>query len=378
MILGFTGDVSFNDGLEGDVFSGVVDQVPRDARLFVNFESTLHEHRDKLQPHRDKILVTSPVSSLSMLNSLPVAATCVANNHIGDYGNDIAAYTISQLASRWPTFGAGYEGEPFHHLIREIDGIRFGFLAYCTSDTSPLHAERGRIGPCDLRFSTIEEDLQSLRTAKVDHMIAIMHWGVEDLHHPLPTQRMTARRLIDCGVSLVVGSHAHAVQGYERYRGRYIFHGLGNFCFPHITTPQADGRLLRHRFLTRSRWGVVPWLEITRQRITLHRVSHILRDEKCHPVALDDDKRWAQKLARLCADLEHQGAAYQSLYDRKTCWTRFANRLDEIRCKDDKLASLTGKLRRMLGAKGAAEHVAQPKTAPAYVGAKRRTGDVRG
>lgn len=30
---------------------------------------------------------------------------------------------------------------------------------------------------------------------------------------------------------LVIGSHPHVIQGYEKYNGRYIVYSLGNFCF---------------------------------------------------------------------------------------------------------------------------------------------------
>ena len=36
---------------------------------------------------------------------------------------------------------------------------------------------------------------------------------------------------IDEGADLVIGSHPHVIQGYEKYNGRYIVYSLGNFCF---------------------------------------------------------------------------------------------------------------------------------------------------
>jgi hypothetical protein len=38
-----------------------------------------------------------------------------------------------------------------------------------------------------------------------------------------------SRIAIDAGADLVVGHHAHILRGVEVYRGRPIFHGLGNF-----------------------------------------------------------------------------------------------------------------------------------------------------
>ena len=36
---------------------------------------------------------------------------------------------------------------------------------------------------------------------------------------------------VDEGADLVIGSHPHVIQGYEKYNGRYIVYSLGNFCF---------------------------------------------------------------------------------------------------------------------------------------------------
>jgi hypothetical protein len=41
--------------------------------------------------------------------------------------------------------------------------------------------------------------------------------------HPLP------KAAIDAGADIVVGHHAHILRGVEIYKGRPIYHGLGNF-----------------------------------------------------------------------------------------------------------------------------------------------------
>jgi Bacterial capsule synthesis protein PGA_cap len=45
-----------------------------------------------------------------------------------------------------------------------------------------------------------------------------------------PYERQAARAAIDAGASIVIGHHAHIIKGIEFYRGRPIFHGLGNGC----------------------------------------------------------------------------------------------------------------------------------------------------
>jgi hypothetical protein len=42
-------------------------------------------------------------------------------------------------------------------------------------------------------------------------------------------ERPLARAVIDAGADIVVGHHAHILRGIEMYKGRPIYHGLGNF-----------------------------------------------------------------------------------------------------------------------------------------------------
>jgi poly-gamma-glutamate synthesis protein (capsule biosynthesis protein) len=67
------------------------------------------------------------------------------------------------------------------------------------------------------------------RTANV--VIVSLHKGI--VHTPVklaPYERPVAQAAIDAGADIVVCHHAHIVRGIELYRGKPIFHGLGNGC----------------------------------------------------------------------------------------------------------------------------------------------------
>jgi poly-gamma-glutamate capsule biosynthesis protein CapA/YwtB (metallophosphatase superfamily) len=55
-----------------------------------------------------------------------------------------------------------------------------------------------------------------------------------DSAEPTPAQTRISRELIDAGADLVYGSQAHQLQKIEFYRGKPIFHGLGNLLFDQI------------------------------------------------------------------------------------------------------------------------------------------------
>jgi poly-gamma-glutamate synthesis protein (capsule biosynthesis protein) len=84
-------------------------------------------------------------------------------------------------------------------------------------------------------------DVAALR-AEVDVVLVGMHKGVG--HTPAVVamyERPVARAAIDAGADAVFGHHPHIMRGIEVYKGRPIFHGLGNFVsVTHALTPGGD------------------------------------------------------------------------------------------------------------------------------------------
>ena len=76
--------------------------------------------------------------------------------------------------------------------------------------------------------------VNNINTAKdngAQLVIVFTHWGQEKETVPDEVQVELGHAAIDAGADLVVGSHPHVIQGYEKYHGRYIVYSLGNFCF---------------------------------------------------------------------------------------------------------------------------------------------------
>jgi poly-gamma-glutamate capsule biosynthesis protein CapA/YwtB (metallophosphatase superfamily) len=80
--------------------------------------------------------------------------------------------------------------------------------------------------------STVEAmqaDVERLR-GEVDLAVVAFHKGV--VHTPAHIamyERPLARAAVEAGADVVIGHHAHILRGVEVYRGKPIFHGLGNF-----------------------------------------------------------------------------------------------------------------------------------------------------
>lgn len=64
-----------------------------------------------------------------------------------------------------------------------------------------------------------------------DLVIVALHKGIVHTRARLaPYERPVAHAAIDAGADIVIGHHAHIVRGIELYRGKPVFHGLGNGC----------------------------------------------------------------------------------------------------------------------------------------------------
>jgi poly-gamma-glutamate synthesis protein (capsule biosynthesis protein) len=76
----------------------------------------------------------------------------------------------------------------------------------------------------------INEDVAAAND-KSDIVIVLLHSGHEYVDSPSPAQMLAAQAAVDAGADLVIGHHAHVLQGVE-YRGSSIIaYGLGNFAF---------------------------------------------------------------------------------------------------------------------------------------------------
>jgi poly-gamma-glutamate synthesis protein (capsule biosynthesis protein) len=131
------------------------------------------------------------------------------NNHILNYGIDGLSQTKTFLST-------DYFYDNFY--IKTVNGISFGFLGYDLITYPKLDK------------AAIISRVKTVRP-QVDYLIVSIHWGNEYLPQPEPWRIDFARQLIDAGVDVIHGQHPHVWQGLEIYKGKYIFHSLGNFIF---------------------------------------------------------------------------------------------------------------------------------------------------
>lgn len=164
----------------------------------------------------------------------------LANNHIMDGGLERLLLTRTRLRDAdIATTGVGADLEQaWQPAVVTVRGVRIGFVgASYTSKNSSRLVRLPNVARIDQR-SELQKAIRGLR-ADVDFVVAAMHAGVEYIRSPVAEQTQFARTAIDAGADLVIGTHPHVVQRVERYRGRYIFHSLGNFVFDQDRPPEV-------------------------------------------------------------------------------------------------------------------------------------------
>ncbi len=149
---------------------------------------------------------------VDILTKGSVEAVNTANNHSGDYGETAYNDMLNTLFEAGITAFGGDDAK-----IMEVNGKRIGL---CGSNALNSSGQ-----------SEIIEAVKALRDEDCDLIIASVHWGTEKAEKPSEAQVELAHDIIDAGADLILGHHAHVIQGIEKYNGKYICYSLGNFCY---------------------------------------------------------------------------------------------------------------------------------------------------
>jgi poly-gamma-glutamate capsule biosynthesis protein CapA/YwtB (metallophosphatase superfamily) len=165
----------------------------------------------------------------------------VANNHLGDFGEDAIVETIQTLDDAgFRTVGAGADlARAAKPVVFTVNNVKVGFVATDSIGETPAAGRESpgtnrinappRTGPLDRR--ALDRVADSVRQLDADVVVALPHWGTQYTNQPERSQRRIASALADAGVDVVVGGHPHWVQGWESIGEATVVHSLGNFVF---------------------------------------------------------------------------------------------------------------------------------------------------
>ena len=113
-------------------------------------------------------------------------------------------------------------------------GARIAQLAY-TYGTNGIPVPKDRPWLVNLTDAKqVIADARAARRAGADIVVASLHWGTEYQEEPDRLQRSLARRLTASrtqgrpDIDLIIGTHAHVPQPYEKVNGTWVVYGMGD------------------------------------------------------------------------------------------------------------------------------------------------------
>ena len=220
----------------------------------------LYSDKKNYQVHSGaaKLEALKKPETAAAFKSVPFDVLSLASNHIGDWGPEAVIGTVETFQKLGiPTIGAGANiAEARKPVILEKNGLKIGFLGYCSVLLPQFWATEERAGAAPMRAYTfyepyeyqpgsparvittpdkddleaLVEDIKKLKP-QVDIVVMSIHWGLHYVNQPQDYQTIVARAAIEAGANVILGHHAHQPHGIELYKGALIFYSIGNFVF---------------------------------------------------------------------------------------------------------------------------------------------------
>lgn len=239
----------------------------KDADLLIGHIETPHTDRP-VPSSTDYQAPPSKPENLDVLADCGFNVVTLAGNHIYDVGTNgvIDTYDRAKELGMIPT-GAGRNlAEAKEPAFYETGGIRVGTVSYnavgpvfsyattqkagCNYIRVITHYEMqqatpgGTFPPKTYTFADpddvqlMKEEITELKK-QCDIAVVALHKGdYNDDGHMEMYERPLAQAAVDAGADIVVCHHAHKTRGIEIYKGKPIYHGLGNYvCVTYALTP---------------------------------------------------------------------------------------------------------------------------------------------
>ena len=203
------------------------------------------------------------------INNAGFDCVTLANNDFRDFGDEGISETLQTLKE----YGVEYVGgglniaEASRVLYKDIAGQRLAIINCCEHEFSIATDKSAGSNPLNpvQQFYAIKEAKNN-----ADYVLVIVHGGHEHFQLPSPRMVETYRFFVDAGADAVVNHHQHCYSGYEMYKEKPIFYGLGNFCFDDnnsIDTIWNKGYLVIFSFERLMNFQIFPYSQCSNEPI---------------------------------------------------------------------------------------------------------------
>ncbi|HEX2967692.1 MAG TPA: CapA family protein [Bacteroidales bacterium] len=245
----------------GDVVPYKPFRFNNNLKTVINLECPISR---KGKPISGKVNLSVSENHLKKIFGTNLLGISLGNNHILDYGMEGLFSTLKEIDETGTDyFGINFPDNESHNpLIVDFAGRKIAFMAIVNESTAPL------VEFDDFNYLTINDKCEITRKINLakkhaDRIVAYVHWGLPDSSYPSKENIIEAHRLIDEGVNIVIGTHAHAPQPVEKYKNGIIAYNLGNFIMPSFrNTPSfydEDGNALSFFSKRLMLWNRISW-----------------------------------------------------------------------------------------------------------------------
>lgn len=243
--LSFVGDISLADnfdimpyydsrkeGVYGILSKEVVDIMTSSDIMVANNEFTISTRGT---PLNKRYTFKADPKRLNIYKEMGVNLVSLANNHIYDYGIEAFNDTLKYLKEYdIPFVGAGSNiSEAKKSFSFIAGGYKISFISSTRAEKNIITPGATETTPGVFRCydNTLLKETIKEAKEKSDYVVLLIHWGKEDSHDIEDIIKETGKEYVDAGADLIVGSHAHLLQGMEFYKNKLIAYNLGDFIF---------------------------------------------------------------------------------------------------------------------------------------------------
>jgi poly-gamma-glutamate capsule biosynthesis protein CapA/YwtB (metallophosphatase superfamily) len=270
--------------------------------FLVNLECALTSRTERWHEHGEykPFYFRGEPSVVNTLRIGRVDFTCLANNHLGDFGPEGLLETLEVLDGGGIAHAGGGANLAVARrpAVLSIDSQRISVVAFADHPSAWAATESSPginytpISVDPRHFAAVEGCLTDARQ-QADFVIFTIHWGPNMRARPTQAFREFARRVVDAGADVFWGHSAHVPQGIEVYRGKPILFDTGDFIDDYAVTAELRNDLSA-LFVLKVKPPSLESLELVPVQIARMQVNH----------AKGAGREWiVQRLSQLSAEM---------------------------------------------------------------------------
>ena len=269
-----------------NIFSDVTEIIAQADFRILNFECPIVNGECRPIEKNGPCLKTTK-NSLKPIVDAGFNVVTLANNHFYDFGDKGITDTIDELDKLNIAHVGGGKNLNISSeiLFLQKGGKKVAIINCCEHEFSIATENTAGCNP----LNPINQwyAIQKARNT-ADYVIVIVHGGHEMCQLPSLRMKETYHFFIDSGADIVINHHQHCYSGFEKYKGKPIFYGLGNFCF------DWDGK-------RNSIWnyGFLVLLSFDEKKISFETIPYSQCDEKPVVRLLEDRKEFDKDILSL-------------------------------------------------------------------------------